>query len=197
MKFQTPAVLSLALLTVTGALAACQRSASSQPPSTTARTQATADDASHGADHSAPAGPSLVLPVKMAAPVAGRGPEAFTGSLDEIKTFIGFYHSIRLSPEQERLKVEALSAMSAPCCSKYSLATCCCPCNMAKAAWGLAARLITEKGYNAEQIRQAEASWLKQVNPNGFSGDSCFTGGCTRPMRANGCGGMKEESIVF
>jgi hypothetical protein len=68
---------------------------------------------------------------------------------------------------------------------------------MAKAAWGLAARLITEKGYNAEQIRLAEASWLKQVNPNGFLGDSCFTGGCTRSMRANGCGGMKEESIVF
>jgi hypothetical protein len=133
--------------------------------------------------------------VKAAA--SGAGSEAFTGSLDEIKTFIGFYHSIRLSPEQERLKVEALSAMSAPCCSKYSLATCCCPCNMAKAAWGLAARLITEKGYNAEQIRMAEASWLKRVNPDGFSGDSCFTGGCTRPMRANGCGGMKEESIVF
>jgi hypothetical protein len=194
MKFQTPAVLSLALLTLTGALAACQRSTSSQPPSTTARTQATAD-ASHGADHSAPAGPALVLPVKAAA--SGAGSEAFTGSLDEIKTFIGFYHSIRLSPEQERLKVEALSAMSAPCCSKYSLATCCCPCNMAKAAWGLAARLITEKGYTGEQIRLAEASWLKKVNPNGFSGDSCFTGGCTRPMRANGCGGMKEESIVF
>lgn len=195
MKFQTPAVLSLALLTVTGALAACQRSTSSQPPSTNARTQATGDQASHGADHSAPAGPALVLPVKAATSVAGS--DTFTGSLDEIKTFISFYHSIRLSPEQERLKVEALSAMSAPCCSKYSLATCCCPCNMAKAAWGLAARLITEKGYNAEQIRQAEASWLKQVNPNGFSGDSCFTGGCTRPMRANGCGGMKEESIVF
>jgi hypothetical protein len=195
MKFQTPAVLSLALLTLAGALAACQRGTNSQPPSTAARVQATADHPSHGADHSAPAGPALVLPVKAAA--SGAGSEAFTGSLDEIKTFIGFYHSIRLSPEQERLKVEALSAMSAPCCSKYSLATCCCPCNMAKAAWGLAARLITEKGYTGEQIRLAEASWLKKVNPNGFSGDSCFTGGCTRPMRANGCGGMKEESIVF
>jgi hypothetical protein len=197
MKFQTPAVLSLALLTLAGVLAACQRGTSSQPPSTVARAQTTADHSPNGADHSAPAGPALVLPVKASAPVAGTGSEAFTGSLDEIKSFIGFYHSIRLSPEQERLKVEALSAMSAPCCSKYSLATCCCPCNMAKAAWGLAARLITEKGYTAEQIRLAEASWLKQVNPAGFSGDSCFTGGCTRPMRANGCGGMKEESIAF
>lgn len=197
MRFQTPAVLSLAVLTVAGALAACQRGTSSQPPSTAPRAQAAADQSDHGADHSVPAGPALVLPVKAAASVADAGSEAFTGSLDEIKSFIGYYHSIRLSPEQERLKIEALSAMSAPCCSKYSLATCCCPCNMAKAAWGLAARLITEKGYSAERIRQAETSWLKQVNPNGFSGDSCFTGGCTRPMRANGCGGMKEESIAF
>lgn len=196
MKFPSAVVLSLALLTLTGALAACQRSTSSQPPSTTARAEATAHP-SRVADPPAPAGPALVLPVNAAASVAGPGSEAFTGSLDEIKTFIGYYHSIRLSPEQERLKVEALSAMSAPCCSKYSLATCCCPCNMAKAAWGLAARLITDKGYNAEQIRQAEASWLKQVNPDGFSGDSCFTGGCARPMRANGCGGMKEAAIVF
>ncbi len=194
MKFQTSAVLPLAVLTLTGTLAACQGATSSQPPSTAAKTQAAADRSAHGPDPTAQAGPALVLPVK-ASSVAGS--DAFTGSLDEIKTFIGFYHSIRLSPEQERLKVEALSAMSAPCCSRYSLATCCCPCNMAKAAWGLAARLITEKGYSSDQIRQAEASWLKRVNPNGFSGDSCFTGGCTRPMRANGCGGMKEESIVF
>lgn len=197
MRFQTPAVLSLTLVALAGALAACQRGTSSQPPSTTAGAQAAADHPSHWADHSAPAGPALVLPVNAETSVAGSGSEAFTGSLDEIKTFIGYYHSIRLSPKQERLKVEALSAMSAPCCSKYSLATCCCPCNMAKAAWGLAARLITDKGYNAEHIRQAEASWLKQVNPDGFSGDSCFTGGCARPMRANGCGGMKEDAIVF
>jgi outer membrane protein TolC len=38
---------------------------------------------------------------------------------------------------------------------------------------------------------------LKRVNPSGFSGDSCSTGGCCRSMRAHGCGGMKEESIVF
>jgi hypothetical protein len=190
MRFQTPAVLLVAVLTLVGALAACQRGTTPPPPSTPARAQATADNSS-------PAGPALVLPVKAAASVAGPGSDAFTGSLDEIKTFIGFYHSIRLTPEQERLKVEALSAMPAPCCSKYSLATCCCPCNMAKAAWGLAARLITEKGYNGEKIRLAEASWLKKVNPDGFSGDSCFTGGCKRPMRANGCGGMKEDSIAF
>ena len=194
MRFQTPVVLSVAVLTLAVASTACQKEARSDPPSSVARSQPQPVPVAQGADHAAPA---LVLPVKAPMTTVGAGPDAFTGSLDEVKTFIGFYHSIHLSPEQERLKVEALSAMPAPCCSKYSLATCCCPCNMAKAAWGLAARLITEKGYNAEQIRQAEASWLKRVNPNGFSGDSCFTGGCTRSMRANGCGGMKEEAIVF
>lgn len=194
MRFQTPVVLSAAVLTLAVALTACQKEARSDQPSSVARSQPQPVPAAQGGDHAAPA---LVLPVKAPTTTVGPGPDAFTGSLDEVKTLIGFYHSIHLSPEQERLKVEALSAMPAPCCSKYSLATCCCPCNMAKAAWGLAARLITEKGYNAEQIRQAEASWLKRVNPNGFSGDSCFTGGCTRSMRANGCGGMKEETIVF
>lgn len=194
MKFSKPVVLSLAVLPLAVLLVACQRSGESQPPVHVARADAGTDHSSH-AGH-AGALPPLVSPARLAAP-AGHSAEAFTGSLDEIKRFIADYHSIQLTPEQERLKVEALSAMAAPCCSKYSLATCCCPCNMAKAAWGLAARLITEKGYSAEQIRAAETSWLKSVNPSGFSGDSCFTGGCTRPMRANGCGGMKEESIAF
>jgi hypothetical protein len=194
MKFPLRAVLSLAVLPLAAVPLACQRASEAQPPAVAARADAAIDHSAHS-EH-ADAAPQLMLPVSASgagAPTAG----AFTGSLDEIKGFIALYHSIHLTPEQERLKVEALSTMSAPCCKKYSLATCCCPCNMAKAAWGLAAKLITEKGYNAEQIRQAEASWLERVNPKGFSGDSCFTGGCTRPMHANGCGGMKEEAVVF
>jgi hypothetical protein len=193
MKLKTLAVLSAVVFAPAVTLTACQKERGSHSASTGSGSGTEAVHAGHAGD---PAAPALVVPVKAEATVAN-GPDVFTGSLDEIKAFIGYYHSIRLTPEQERLKVEALSAMKAPCCSQYSLATCCCPCNMAKAAWGLAARLITEKGYHAEQIRQAEASWLKKVNPNGFSGNSCFTGGCSRAMRANGCGGMKEESIVF
>lgn len=128
---------------------------------------------------------------------AGRSAaEGFTGAPEDVRTLIGFYHTIRLSPDQERLKVEALSAMPAPCCSRYSLATCCCPCNMAKAAWGLAAWLIAEKGYGVDQVRQAETDWLKRVNPAGFSGNACFDGGCSRAMHDDGCGGMKEDAIA-
>ena len=193
MKLKALVVLSAVVLVPAVTLTACQKERGSHSVATGSGSGSAVAHADHGGE---PSAPPLVLPVKATA-TAGGGADVFTGSLDEIKNFIGYYHSIHLTPEQERLKVEALSAMKAPCCSQYSLATCCCPCNMAKAAWGLAARLITEKGYNAEQIRQAEASWLKQVNPAGFSGNSCFTGGCSRSMRANGCGGMKEESIVF
>ncbi len=195
MKLQTPAVLSLAVLTLGGSLAACS-GPNGSAPSMAMRHQGHGRHSSNTTETSVRTEPSL-FDRAMDAASADTGSRDFTGSLDEIKRFIGYYHSMQLTPEQERLKVEALSAMSAPCCKKYSLATCCCPCNMAKAAWGLAAQLITEKGYKAEQIRQAETAWLKKVNPAGFSGDSCFTGGCTRPMRANGCGGMKEDNVAF
>jgi len=194
MSLKSLIVLSAAVLAPAVALTACQKERASQPASAASEPRIAAHGAARPNDTSEPA---RLVPVSASATTAAGGPDVFSGSLDEVKTLIGFYHSIRLTPEQERLKVEALSAMPAPCCSQYSLATCCCPCNMAKAAWGLAARLITEKKYNAEQIRQAEAAWLKQVNPAGFSGNSCFTGGCSRPMRANGCGGMKEENVVF
>jgi len=98
---------------------------------------------------------------------------AFSGSREETERFIGYYKTIRLTPEQERVKVEALSAIRAPCCADNPLATCCCPCNMAKAAWGLSAWLIAQKGYGPEQLREAVQQWLAAANPNGFTGDAC------------------------
>lgn len=137
----------------------------------------------------------ITLPVAApaAAPVAS---VAFSGTRDETERFIGYYQSIRLTPEQERVKVEALAAIPAPCCSDNPLATCCCPCNMAKAAWGLSAWLISEKSYSVVQVRQAARDWLAAANPGGFSGDSCYNGGCTRPIRENGCGGMDHGQVL-
>lgn len=120
----------------------------------------------------------------------------FSGKRDETERFIAYYQSIRLTPEQERVKVEALASIPAPCCSNNPLATCCCPCNMAKAAWGLSAWLITEKGYGVAQVQQAAREWLAAANPGGFSGDSCYSGGCTRPIRENGCGGMDQGKVL-
>ena len=137
----------------------------------------------------------ITLPVAApaAAPVAN---VAFSGTRDETERFIAYYQSIPLTPEQELVKVEALASIPAPCCSNNPLATCCCPCNMAKAAWGLSAWLISEKGYSVVQVRQAARDWLAAANPGGFSGDACYNGGCARPIRENGCGGMDHGQVL-
>ena len=129
-------------------------------------------------------------------PAAKTSAIKFTDARKQTREFIGYFRSIALTPEQERIKVEALSVLPAPCCSKYSLATCCCPCNMSKAVWGMAAWLITEKGQGVEEVRQAAVDWLAFINPNGFSGQACFNGGCKRPNAHDGCGGMDEAELL-
>ena len=140
---------------------------------------------------------SLPTTPPVASPVAAtRVDVVFSGKRDETERLITYYQSIRLTPEQERVKVEALASIPAPCCSENPLATCCCPCNMAKAAWGLSAWLISEKSYDVVQVRQAAKDWLAAANPAGFSGDACDSGGCTRPIRENGCGGMDQGKVL-
>jgi hypothetical protein len=114
----------------------------------------------------------------------------------EAARFIEHYHAIRLTPEQERIKQDALESIPAPCCNQFSMATCCCPCNLAKSVWGLTHHLIAERRYDASAVRQAVLDWLASSNPGGYSGDACFTGGCQRPFSQNGCGGMDERHIV-
>ncbi len=111
------------------------------------------------------------------------------------KKFIGYNRSIQLTPDQERIKAAALSSIPAPCCSEFPLATCCCPCNLAKSVWGLTKHLITDRGYGVDQVQVAAVRWVNAVNPNGFSGTVCKTGGCGRPFSQNGCGGMNENDI--
>ncbi len=120
----------------------------------------------------------------------------FTDTKAQAAEYIRYYKNIELTPEQERVKAEALSALPAPCCSDNSLLTCCCPCNMAKSAWGLSAHLITERGFDAEQVRRAAVQWLEFANPDGYTGDACYTGGCGRSFEHNGCGGMNENHIL-
>ena len=114
----------------------------------------------------------------------------------DAERFIDYSNSIRLTPAQERIKAEALEGIPAPCCSEYTMATCCCPCNLAKSAWGLSNYLIAKKGASAGEVRVAVQRWLKVVNPGGFSGDVCSKGGCNRPFRQNGCGGMDQTRVI-
>ena len=115
----------------------------------------------------------------------------------QTRKFIEYYKTIRLTPEQEKVKTAALSPLKAVCCKDFSALTCCCPCNFSKSLWGMTHYLISQKGYDAAQVQEAAKAWIAYVNPGGFSGDSCDTGGCNRPFAQNGCGGMDDRALVF
>ncbi len=122
---------------------------------------------------------------------------AFRNARSQTEQFIDYWSAIRLTPAQERINAEALDAITAPCCKDYSMKTCCCPCNLAKSAWGLSHYLIARKGYGAPQVKTAVVGWLEFINPKGFTGNACFKGGCTRPFAQNGCGGMDATHVIL
>jgi hypothetical protein len=142
---------------------------------------------------------TLLLSATFASTAVSRGASPLRPGRDfqtEAATYIRYYRTIGLTPEQEAIKNAALSKISAPCCSKHTLATCCCPCNMAKAAWGLSAYLITHEGYDAARLERTIRDWLGAINPNGSRGDACYTGGCHRSVHQDGCGGMHEDEVL-
>jgi hypothetical protein len=142
----------------------------------------------------------LAFAVGTGAGLASRaGDDLVFGNVQEqTGQFIEYERTIRLTPAQEAIKKEALSKIPAPCCSDNSAYTCCCPCNMAKAIWGMSAYLITEKGADAGAVRKKAEEWIRLINPDGFPGDTCYTsGGCGKAFAHDGCGGMNAERIVF
>lgn len=204
MKFQNiPVVVALGLSL---ALAGCARSEGASPAASASESSARHSHATDSDQQSpAHAGHAVAAATVSVQPTASRAVSAatsgdsvpmFTGTREETTRFIEYYRTIALTPEQERVKVAALSAIPAPCCAENPLSTCCCPCNMAKAAWGLSAWLITEKGFGVEQLQEATRAWLAAANPDGFSGDACHRGGCSRAMSHNGCGGMNESQVL-
>jgi hypothetical protein len=120
----------------------------------------------------------------------------FTDAQAQARQFIGYYHTIALTASQQEIKRQALENLPAPCCRDYPALTCCCQCNLSKSVWGLSHYLIAQKGYDAARVRATVERWLRFVNPGGFSGDACYTGGCDRAFDRNGCGGMSEARLV-
>ncbi len=108
-----------------------------------------------------------------------------------------WHAEIRLSPAQEAIKKAALEPIPAPCCSDNSAYTCCCSCNISRTIWGLSQYMIARQNASAEQVRAKVREWIAFVNPNGFSGTACYQGGCPRPFREGGCGGMNENDLVI
>jgi hypothetical protein len=141
----------------------------------------------------------VVLPFGAAGAVDGKPsrkqPVRFSDAQSQAEEFVGYARSIRLTARQREIFEAALGSMASPCCKDFRLSTCCCPCNLAKSAWGLANLLIARHGSSAGEVKEMVAAWIEFVNPSGFSGDVCVTGGCGRQFGRNGCGGMDETDV--
>jgi hypothetical protein len=119
------------------------------------------------------------------------------GLRERTAELVGNAYSIRLMPEQEKVKADALSAVKAPCGNRNSLAVRCCGCNLFKSIGGLANHMIAREGANAARVHEAVLDWIYRTNPAGYSGAACDLKRCERPFREDGCGGMSEARLVF
>ena len=142
-----------------------------------------------------PAPPAQAAAVRPAVTVPG-GALVFRDPAQQAREFIGYYHTIELTPGQEAIKKEALGSMPAACCAGSTAYTCCCPCNLSKTIWGLSNFVIAKHGADAKQVRGAVDAWLGYVNPDGYTGNACYRGACDATASRNGCGGMHEEKLT-
>ena len=55
--------------------------------------------------------------------------------------------------------------------------------------------LIADRDYGVEDVQKTVQEWFDTLNPEGFSGAVCTTGGCNRAMRDDGCGGMRALHV--
>ncbi len=115
----------------------------------------------------------------------------------QTRQFMDWERRIRLTPEQEAVKKDALTRMPAPCCDDNSAYTCCCSCNVSRTIWGLSNYLIAKQGADVNIVEKRVNEWITFVNPNGYSGKTCYTRGCSRAFKHDGCGGMRRGNVVF
>ncbi len=140
----------------------------------------------------------LAAPLGVAAPVLLADDEIkFRNVEQQSRQFMGWYERIKLTDAQEAVKKQALEPIPAPCCSDNSAYTCCCPCNISRTIWGLSQYMIAKQGATASQVRAKVEEWIGFIGPNGFSGSACYNGGCARPFREGGCGGMNPSNLIL
>lgn len=125
------------------------------------------------------------------------GQLVFSDVTSQSVEFIGYYHSIQLTAEQEAIKATVLETMPAACCNGSTAYTCCCPCNLSKTLWGLSNYLIARRGANAAELTVAVYAWMNFTNPQGYTGVACYKGGCEGAFHTNGCGGMREDELLL
>jgi hypothetical protein len=122
----------------------------------------------------------------------------FADVRQQTAAFHQYERNIKLTPAQQAIYREALEGLPAPCCSDNTALTCCCPCNSARAWWGLAKHLVADLGYDAQETRAKVAEWFRYINPSGWSGTTCYSAdGCGKPFHQGGCAGMTADKLAF
>lgn len=130
-------------------------------------------------------------------PLLGAPEIVFEDAGAQSRQFIEWHRTIKLTAEQEAVKKAALEALPAPCCADNNAYTCCCQCNVSRTVWGLTHYMIAKQDAGVEQVRAKVRQWIAFVNPKGYSGKSCYNGGCARTFRNDGCGGMNADRLVL
>ncbi len=139
----------------------------------------------------------LVLLAAALASSCGSSEITFHDVEAQTRQFMEWQRTIRLDETQEAVKKAALGEIPAACCSDNSAYTCCCTCNISRSVWGLANYMIAEQHADAAKVRAKAQEWFAYINPDGYSGKACYTGGCQRPFSKDGCGGMDRGHVVF
>ncbi len=143
-------------------------------------------------DSSAAPGPQTVL-----IPAAESGAATVEELLAQpMERLIAYDLGIQLTAAQEEIRRAALTPIPAPCCSDRTALTCCCPCNLARSWWGLSKVLITEFGQEAAGVQANVERFIHDLRPQGFAGDSCYTGRCTTAAKHDGCSGMDPNNVI-
>ena len=150
-------------------------------------------------------------------PVEGRETEyGIPLSLTSLPQFVEWWYTLVPLVENDAHYFDALSALVAPCCDDNQSFKCCCEtdegqaCNIIRSGKGLAAHLIQDLDYNAEQVAASVLEWFRfarsdyylaielqdrEIDPATYgltTQGSCYRGMCDTPISQGGCGGMKE-----
>ena len=137
-------------------------------------------------------------------------------SLTSLPQFVEWWYTLVPFVEDDALYFDALSVLVAPCCDDNYAFSCCCEgedgqaCNIIRSGKGLAAHLIIDLDYDAEQVAASVLEWFRFARPDYYlaaelqsrsmspqyygltTQGSCYRGLCDTPISEGGCGGMKD-----
>jgi len=136
-------------------------------------------------------------------------------SLESLPQFVEWWSTLVPDAESDSRYSEALLGLVAPCCDDNPAYQCCCEtgdsaCNLIRSGKGLAAHLILDLDFEAEDVAASVLEWFRFARPDYYlavaledrglppraygltTWGSCYRGMCNVPISEGGCGGMKE-----